>query len=187
MGIRAVIFDTGTAFLAVADGLEPGCVLLDVRMPGADGFEVLTGIAARGAALPTVVMTGHGDVLTAVRAMKLGAADFLEKPFTEDMVVAVLDRLFANLDADVAQDISRHAAAEKIARLTEREAEVLHGLIAGHSNKVLAYDLGISVRTIEMHRASLMDRLDVRTFAEALRIAFEAGVVGAVPRHAMSA
>lgn len=178
VGMQPRVFENGQAFMAAATDLTPGCVLLDVRMPAMDGFEVIERLNDRRAELPVVVMTGHGDVLTAVRAMKVGAVDFLEKPFAEAMVLDILNRLFATLDEAVAADSRRHHAEERMKHLTDREAEVLHGLIAGRSNKVLAYDLGISVRTIEMHRAGMMNHLGVRTFAEALRLAFEAGAVG---------
>jgi len=170
-------FGDAPGFLAVSNGLRPGCVLLDVRMPIMDGLEVLAELAGRRAELPVVVMTGHGDVTTAVRAMQLGALDFIEKPFEEEMVFTILGRAFAALDDSVRNNSRRRDAEERIARLSERECEVLDGLVAGLANKVLAYRMGISVRTVEMHRAGMMDRLDVRTFAEALRLAFDAGVV----------
>lgn len=170
-------FPDGLAFLAAADKLVPGCVLLDVRMPGIDGLEVLQRLNGRRAQLPVAVMTGHGDIATAVRAMQLGALDFLEKPFEEEVIVAVLDRIFAVLADNARKDRCHLEAVACIARLSEREREVLEGLLAGFANKVLAFQMGISVRTVEMHRAGMMDRLGVRTFAEALRLAFEAGIV----------
>ncbi len=173
-------FADGPEFLDSVDDLAPGCVLLDVRMPGMDGLEVLAQLAERGARLPVVVVTGHGDVTTAVHAMQLGALDFLEKPFEEDVVLAVLARVFATLEDRVRDDSRRRDAEARIARLSEREREVLDGLIAGSGNKVLAFEIGISVRTVEMHRAGMMERLGVRTFAEALRLAFDAGVVSDV-------
>lgn len=184
VGFATRQFEDGTAFLAAADNLRPGCVLLDVRMPVIDGLEVLAELAGRRAQLPVVVMTGHGDVTTAVRAMQLGALDFIEKPFEEAIVMMILGRVFAALDDSVLSDSRGRDARDRIARLSDREREVLNGLIAGLANKILAFQIGISVRTIEMHRAGMMDRLGVRTFAEALCLAFDAGVVrsGEIPR-----
>lgn len=177
VGFTTAKFADGTTFLEEAHGLEPGCVLLDVRMPRIDGLEVLAEMGRRRLQFPVVVMTGHGDITTAVRAMQLGAADFVEKPFDEEMVLTILGRAFAGLDDSVRSAIRCRDAERRLALLSQREREVLDGLIAGRANKVLAFELGISVRTIEMHRAGMMDRLGVRTFAEALRLAFDAGAV----------
>lgn len=171
-------YSSGRQLLADVAGLRPGCVLLDIRMPDMDGFEVIERLLPRRAQFPVVVMTGHGDVATAVRSMKLGACDFLEKPFDEDVLVATLERLFLQLEDSVLGEQRRTDAAARLELLTAREVAVLHGLLAGHSNKVLAFELAVSVRTIEMHRANMMDRLGVRTFAEALRLAFDAGCGG---------
>ena len=166
-------FGAGQEFIASVGRLDPGCVMLDLRMPGMDGFEVIAALAGFRSKLPVIVMTGHGDVAIAVRAMKAGAIDFLEKPFEESVLIDILARVFAS-QADRLRDHDRQAeAAALLASLTDRERLVLVGLISGRANKVLAYDLGISIRTVEMHRASMMNRLGVRTFADALRIAFE--------------
>ncbi len=167
-------FDDAAAFLAEASSLPPGCVLLDIRMPGIDGFEVLERLRQAGSALPVVVMTGHGDITTAVRAMKLGARDFLEKPFEEEVLIDILVRIFATLDGELRESHGRIDACARLACLSQREREVLVALLDGQSNKLIAHELGISIRTVEMHRASMMERLGVRTFAEALRL----GVVG---------
>lgn len=176
-GFSSRSFAGGRDFVADVASLPLGCVLLDIRMPDLDGFDVLTALGGRTAAMPTIVMTGHGDVATAVRAMKLGASDFLEKPCDEDTMMATLERAFVTLE-DHALDLTTQEAARAIvARLTQREDDVLRGLIEGRSNKVLAYELGLSVRTVEMHRASMMERLGVRTLPDALRIAFRAGLL----------
>ena len=169
-------FGEAQTFVATSACLSPGCVLLDIRMPGIDGFEVLERLKLGRPILPVVVMTGHGDVFTAVRAMKLGAIDFLEKPFEEKMLLEILSRAFDNLDFAVRGLERRRSAADRIHSLTDREREVLIALLGGRPNKVIAYELDISVRTVEMHRAAMMDRLGVRTFADALRLALDGGI-----------
>jgi two-component system response regulator FixJ len=148
-----------------------------VRLPGVDGLQVLEAMHDRLAQFPVIVMTGHGDVATAVRAMKLGASDFHEKPFDEAALLDTLARLFAALDKQVEADDHQAAAQARLALLTKRELDVLRGLAAGLPNKLLAYELGLSVRTVEMHRANMMTRLGVRSLPEALRLAYLAGVV----------
>lgn len=172
-------YGSGRDFIADVATLRLGCILLDVRMPDIDGFDVLAALGERTATMPTIVMTGHGDIATAVQAMKLGAADFLEKPCDEAMMIAALERGFTALEGHALDQTMLDTARASIARLTNREDEVLRGLIEGRSNKLLAYDLGLSVRTVEMHRASMMERLGVRTLPDALRIAFRAGIVPA--------
>ncbi|MBC7506301.1 MAG: response regulator [Sandarakinorhabdus sp.] len=161
------------AFVRASATLAPGCVLLDIRMPGIDGLEVLESLQQAREVLPVVVMTGHGDVTTAVRAMKLGACDFLEKPFDEDTLLDILVRTFASLDGAVVSLGRLDGVRVRLARLSQREREVLVSLLAGRPNKVIAHELDISVRTVEMHRAGMMARLGVRTLSEALRLAIE--------------
>ncbi len=169
-------WESGSAFLHEAKTAAAGCVLLDIRMPEIDGLEVQRQMAARGVALPVIVLTGHGDVPIAVQAMKQGAIDFLEKPFEKAQLLRALANGFAQLDRDHAMDASAQAAAVRIAALTAREQDVLRGLAAGHPNKTIAFDLGISPRTVEVHRANVMAKLDVRSLSEALRLAFAAGM-----------
>lgn len=180
-GLGARMFRSGQEFLDALPGLDPGCVLLDVRLPGIDGLQVLEAMHDRLAQFPVIVMTGHGDVATAVRAMKLGASDFHEKPFDEAALLDTLARLFAMLDKQVEADDHQAAAQARLALLTRREVDVLRGLAAGLPNKVLAYELGLSVRTVEMHRANMMTRLGVRSLPEALRLAYLAGMVAIDP------
>lgn len=169
-------FASGSDLVESLDELEPGCVLLDIRMPEMDGFQVMTELAKRGVEWPVVVMTGHGEVPVAVRAMKLGAVDFLEKPFEEEVLLGSLERAF-NLLSERGEKADRQRAAEvRIAMLTAREREVLRGLMGGLSNKMLARRLDISLRTVEMHRANMMERLQVGSLAEALTLAVQAGV-----------
>lgn len=167
-------FASGADFLSSLDELEPGCVLLDIRMPEIDGFEVMTELARKEVEWPIIVMTGHGEVSIAVRAMKLGAVDFIEKPFDEGMLLVSLERAFSLLKDRGEKAERRRAAQERIARLTARERDVLQGLMAGLPNKMLARRLDISLRTVEMHRANMMDRLQVASLAEALTLAVQA-------------
>lgn len=166
----------GVSFLADVDDLRPGCVLLDMRMPDLGGIEVIEALGNRIGRFPVVVVTGHGDVATAVRAMKMGASDFLEKPFAEDVLLETIVRVFATLEAGLAASNEHASACTRIEALTRREHDVLAGLAAGHSNKIIAHRLNLSVRTVEMHRASMMDHLAVKTLPDALRLAFLCGV-----------
>jgi two-component system response regulator FixJ len=169
-------FGSGTDFLDSLDDLQPGCVLLDIRMPEIDGFQVMGALAERGIEWPVVVMTGHGEVSVAVRAMKLGAVDFIEKPFEEDVLLGSLERAFVLLKDRGEKAERRRLARERVALLSAREHDVLQGLMAGLPNKMLARRLDISLRTVEMHRANMMDRLQVGSLAEALTLAVQAGV-----------
>ena len=169
-------FASGSDFLDSLAELAPGCVVLDIRMPGIDGFEVMAELARRGIEWPVIVMTGHGEVAIAVRAMKLGAIDFIEKPFEEEVLLASLERAFALLGERGEKAERRRAAQSRVAMLTSREHEVLKGLMAGLPNKMLARQLGISLRTVEMHRANMMERLQVASLAEALTLAVQAEV-----------
>jgi len=169
-------YASGVEFLKVARNVEVGCVLLDVRMPDMDGLQVQAQMAARGVNMPVVVVTGHGDVSVAVQAMKAGAIDFLEKPFEKAAVLDAIARAFARLDNANVRAMEEAQALVRVAALTPREQEVLEGLAQGHPNKTIAYDLGVSSRTVEVHRASLMTKLGVHNLSDALRIAFAAGM-----------
>ena len=175
-GFDVATWPSGVAFLKEARNAAPGCVLLDVRMPEMDGLEVQQQLAERGVAMPVVVLTGHGDISIAVRAMKAGAVDFLEKPFEKARLLDAIEAAFERLDNRAGRAERAQDAATAIAALTVREREVLEGLARGLPNKTIAYDLGISSRTVEVHRANVMSKLDVRSLSEALRIAFSAGL-----------
>ena len=176
-------FASGVIFLKNVKELTPGCILLDVRMPEIDGLEVQRTLRERGITMPVIVMTGHGDVTVAVLAMKEGATDFIEKPFEKAVLIGTIDDAFAQLAR--ADDGSQRAAdaTVRLQILTSREREVLSGLVKGLPNKTIAYDLGISPRTVEIHRANLMTKLGVRSLSEALRVAFAASW-GAIPNAA---
>ena len=175
-GFDTRTYQSGVEFLKDVKYADAGCVLLDVRMPVVDGLEVQRELNDRGIALPVIVLTGHGDISIAVQAMKAGAIDFLEKPFEKAQLLVALDAGFAKLERRDDAAVSAHDAEVRIAALTAREQDVLRGLARGHPNKTIAYDLGISPRTVEVHRANLMTKLDVRSLSDALRLAFAAGL-----------
>ncbi|HUN41346.1 MAG TPA: response regulator FixJ [Acetobacteraceae bacterium] len=169
-GLAVRTYDSAAAFLAVAPGLQAGCVLTDVRMPEIDGLALQRRIGALGSNLAVVVMTGHGDVPIAVAALKAGARDFLEKPFDDDrLLVVVREALDASQRAQQAQDAAATIAA-RLASLTPREREVLEHLVAGKPNKTIAYDLGTSPRTVEVQRARVMEKMGARSLAELVRM-----------------
>jgi two-component system response regulator FixJ len=168
-GFQTASYATPKAFLDVAGSLLGGCVLLDLRMPEMDGFEAHARLRLINPDLPVIVVTAQGDVQTAVRAMKAGAVDFIEKPYSDDALIAAIESALKNSAAkDRADDIA--AAAALINTLSPRERQVLEALVAGQPNKVIAFGLGISVRTVEVHRSRMMDRLGVHQFAEAVRL-----------------
>lgn len=176
-GFLVTSYATPEAFLSVAASLIAGCVLLDLRMPGMDGHEVQTHLSLINPRLPVIVMTAQGDVQTAVRVMKAGAVDFIEKPYSDDALLAAIESALNEDAAEVRID-EIAAAAALINTLSKREGQVLQALVAGQPNKVIAFDLGISVRTVEVHRARMMDRLGVRQFAEAVRLSVLASLKG---------
>lgn len=173
-GHRVEAFESGDAFLKVVRDLEPGCILLDIRMPGLDGMEVQERLNAQGIAMPVVVMTGHGDINLAVRAMRAGAVDFIEKPFEKSVLMSALEQGWQRLQQSDRRAIRAEEAAIRLKVLTARERDVLNGMVEGLPNKTIAFDLGISPRTVEIHRANVMTKLDVKSLSEALRIAFAA-------------
>ncbi|MGL4543575.1 MAG: response regulator FixJ [Polymorphobacter sp.] len=175
-GYSVESFDSGEAFLRAAPQLAMGCVLLDVRMPGMDGLEVQAAMRDRGIRLPVIIITGHGDIAIAVRAMKAGATDFIEKPFEKAKLLEALETA-CQLQGDAAGILRLVEDANTMLKvLTARERDVLDGLVAGLPNKTIAYDLGISPRTVEIHRANLMIKLGAKSLSDALRIAFMARV-----------
>jgi two-component system response regulator FixJ len=175
-GYAVETWESGVAFLKEAKTAEQGCILLDVRMPEMDGLEVQQALNERGITMPVIILTGHGDISIAVRAMKAGAVDFIEKPFEKAVLMSAIEAAHARLEKNAA-DVERNEEAHvMLGKLTGREREVLEGLAKGLPNKTIAYDLDISPRTVEVHRANLMTKLGVRSLSEALRIAFAAGM-----------
>lgn len=176
-GVETQIHESGEAFLRAVDaGLSFGCVLLDIRMPGMDGLAVMREMAVRGLRLPVVVVTAHGDVPLAVEAMKAGACDFVEKPYAAANILGAVEGALSRGDEALERAREATEAAARVSGLTPRELEVLHGLVAGRQNKVIALDLGLSPRTVEIHRANLMSKLRAGSLSEAVRIALAAGL-----------
>lgn len=175
-GFAVESYPSGVEFLKAAGSAELGCVLLDIRMPDMDGLAVQAALAERGITMPVIVLTGHGDVSIAVRAMRAGAVDFLEKPFEKAALLTAIGEGFARIDDTDARSVRALEATVRIAALTARERDVLVGLVQGYPNKTIAYDLGISARTVEVHRANLMTKLEVHNLSDVLRIAFAAGL-----------
>ena len=175
-GYAVVTYSSGTVFLKEVTREARGCVLLDVRMPEIDGLEVQAKLSQRGIALPVIMLTGHGDVMLAVRAIKAGATDFLEKPFERFALIAAIDSALDRNAKTGRQRLEAVDAAVQLAALTVRERDVLDGMVLGRPNKLIAYDLRIATRTVEVHRASLMEKLGARSLSDVLRIAFAAGL-----------
>lgn len=171
-GYRPTTFATGAEALeGIATAVE-GCVVTDVRMPGMNGVELLRALRARGDNRPVIVITGHGDVPLAVEAMKAGAADFLEKPFADELLLSAVKRA---VDA-AAVSGPTNDLDERLARLSQREHQVLVRLVDGQLNKTISYELGISMRTVEVYRAKLMAKMRAESFAELVRMAIQAGI-----------
>ena len=175
-GYAVETWPSGVAFLKEVRHVEPGCILLDVRMPEMDGLEVQQWLAESGVTMPVIILTGHGDISIAVRAMKAGAVDFLEKPFEKASLLGSIETAFKKVAATDGKTLLAAEAEVILGALTPRERDVLEGLAQGLPNKTIAYDLNISPRTVEVHRANLMTKLDVRSLSDALRIAFAAGM-----------
>lgn len=171
-GYRVESHASGIAFLKEAKTAARGCVLLDVRMPEMDGLEVQQEMAARGIDLPVIILTGHGDISVAVKALRAGAVNFIEKPYEKETLLAAIEEAYSKLDRKHDKEMKAGEAKIRLASLTGRERDVLDGLVAGYPNKTIAYDLGISPRTVEIYRANMMEKLRVRSLSEALRIAF---------------
>lgn len=169
-------FAAAEDFVAELPALRPGCVIVDVRMPGQDGLSMLADMASTGFHWPAIVITGHAEVPTAVRAMKLGAIEFLEKPFSEADLLAALARGFEHLSRTAAEDAYAQKAELRIGRLSPRERLILDGVVAGLSNKEMAAQFGLSLRTVEMHRTNMMRRAGAGTLPELLSLAFAAGI-----------
>jgi two-component system response regulator FixJ len=174
-GLRVEAFATGAEVLVRCRDERPDCVITDVRMPGMDGLQLQQRLAQLHAQLPVIVITGHGDVPLAVRAMKAGAVDFIEKPFSDEVILASIEAAARGRRGAGSGAIAGEFA-DRLARLTARERDVFHQLIVGHPNKVVAFNLGISARTVEIHRARVMEKLEVRSLPELVRQAIEAGV-----------
>jgi len=168
-GYEAETFESAKAFLTYGGAQSTGCVVADVRMPDMDGLELQEELARRQAQLRVIIVTGHADVPLAVRAMKAGAIDFLEKPFDENALLESVERAFEALKPEPETEVDR-GAEERFRLLTDRERQVLEEIVDGHANKVIAYHLSISPRTVELHRARVMDKMAARGVAELVRM-----------------
>jgi two-component system, LuxR family, response regulator FixJ len=174
---NVTLFETALNFLDALPGLDFGCVVSDVRMPGLDGIELLKRMKAANSPFPIVIMTGHGDVPLAVEAMKLGAADFLEKPFEDDRLIGMIEAAIRQAELAAKSEAVTLDIAARIATLSPRERQVMEGLIAGLSNKLIARDYDISPRTIEVYRANVMTKMQANNLSELVRLAMRAGML----------
>jgi two-component system response regulator FixJ len=174
---EVTLFESAQAFLDGLDGLEFGCVVSDVRMPGIDGMEMLRRLKSAQSSFPVIIMTGHGDVPLAVEAMKLGAVDFLEKPFDDDLLIAMVDSGLKRAEPEARNEAATREIAERVATLSPRERQVMDGLVAGLSNKAIAREYDISPRTIEVYRANVMTKMQAGSLSELVRLAMRAGVL----------
>ena len=186
-GIEAWPFGSGGEFLEILDHLMPACILLDMDMPEMRGLDLMDELRRRGIDWPVVAISDRDELLLAVSAMKRGAVDFLQKPISESILVAALSPALSSLDRLVEARECRRAAQERVARLTPREIDIALALLSGQANKTVAHELGISVRTVEMHRAHIMAKLGVKSLAEAALIATQAGLQISSPIQAAPA
>jgi two-component system response regulator FixJ len=170
-GLAVRIHDSALAFLEIAPDVKDGCVVTDIRMPGMDGLEMQRRLRELKIRLPVIVMTGHGDVPLAVEAMKAGAIDFIEKPFEDETLLSAIRSALARQAVDSDRDARAAAIQERIGRLSEREREVLDRLVSGKANKIIAYELGISARTVEVYRANVMTKMQADSLSELVRMA----------------
>jgi len=174
---HVTLFESAHKFLDAISTVDFGCVVSDVRMPGIDGIELLKRLKASRNVFPVVIMTGHGDVPLAVEAMKLGAVDFLEKPFEDERIIGMIDVALRQAVSNAHGEAMTHDIASRVASLSPRERQVMDGLIAGLSNKLIARDYDISPRTIEVYRANVMTKMQAGSLSELVRLAIRAGVL----------
>jgi len=176
-GFKVTLFETALSFLEALPGLDFGCVVSDIRMPGLDGIELLKRMKAGNSTFPIVITTGHGDVPLAVEAMKLGAVDFLEKPFEDERLIGMIEAAIRQAEPAAKSEAVTLDIASRIATLSPRERQVMDGLIAGLSNKLIARDYDISPRTIEVYRANVMTKMQANSLSELVRLAMRAGML----------
>ncbi len=177
-GIEVQTYESATAFLDVATTVKTGCVITDVRMPEVSGIDLLRRLEELKLGVPVIVITGHGDVPLAVEAMKIGAVDFIEKPFDDEVLLTSVRSALNRLDRDHKRQAERREVEARLATLSSRERDVLEGLVAGQANKQIAYELGISPRTIEIYRANLMTKMQAASLSDLVRMALTAGILG---------
>jgi two-component system, LuxR family, response regulator FixJ len=171
-------YPSAAAFLETLPDANLSCVITDVRMPGMSGIDLLRNLRERKISVPVIVITGHGDIPLAVEAMKIGAIDFLEKPFDDEVLIASVKAALRQKEGEARRHGERAEIESRLATLSSRERDVLGGLVAGRANKQIAYDLGISPRTVEIYRANLMSKMQAGSLSDLVRMALIAGVVG---------
>lgn len=176
-GFPVLTFDSAASFLQVLSTIQSGCVLTDVRMPEIDGLELLRRVKMSAIKLPVVVMTGHGDIALAVEAMKLGASDFLEKPFDDDLLITTIRASLERGAHQMKADAKAEEIVKRVETLSLRERQVMDGILAGHSNKIIAREYDISPRTVEVYRAHVMTKMNAQNFPDLVRLAFRAGIL----------
>lgn len=174
-GIPTEVHPSATDYLATAKAV-PGCIVTDIRMPGMSGIDLIRALRERGLGVPVIVITGHGDVPMAVEAMKLGAADFIEKPFDDEVLIGAIRSALDKAEGSDRTDHLRHEIRERLSALSERELQVLDGLVEGKANKIIAFDLGISPRTVEIYRANVMAKMQAGSLSELVRMSLTAGL-----------
>jgi two-component system response regulator FixJ len=168
-GFAVRTHSSAAAFLDAAPSIINGCLVTDLRMPDIDGVELLRRLNAAGAMLPAIVVTGHGDVQMAVEAMKSGAMDFIEKPFSDEVIIDSITRAVERAASQVDAETALARTRERLASLSERELQVLKGVVQGQANKTIAFELGISPRTVEVYRAGLMSKMQAKNLADLIR------------------
>jgi two-component system response regulator FixJ len=176
-GVTARTYDSASAFLDALPTVNSGCIITDVRMPGISGIELLQRLGEMRIKIPVIVVTGHGDVPLAVEAMKNGAVDFLEKPFEDELLLGSVQAALNRSQENAARDAERAEVEARLSTLTNREREVLDGLVAGKPNKIIAFDLAISPRTVEIYRANVMTKMEAASLSELVRMALVIGVM----------
>jgi two-component system response regulator FixJ len=170
-GYASLVYESAVNFLAQADDIADGCIITDVRMPEMNGLELVRRLNERGSTMPVIVITGHGDVPLAVEAMKAGVVDFLEKPFDDEVLLRAVSAALDARDRAAHQEADRKRFETMLVSLSPREQEVLRGVVSGKANKVIAYDLGISPRTVEVYRANVMTKTQASSLSELVRMA----------------
>ena len=174
-GLEVRTYESALAFLDHVESMERGCIVTDIRMPGMSGLELVQRLNAEGISDPVIVITGHGDIPLAVEAMKAGVSDFIEQPFGDDHLLGAIRTDLARRSGHRQEEKERKRIAERIDSLSQREREVLDGLVDGKPNKIIAFDLGISARTVEIYRANLMTKMQAGSLSELVRMALQAG------------
>jgi two-component system response regulator FixJ len=174
-GMAVRVYESGQSFLDGLDTVQAGCIVSDVRMPGIDGLELQRRLKEKGVTMPVIIMTGHADVPLAVEAMKSGAVDFIEKPFPDDVLLSAIRAALSRYGKQEAASSEVGQVRARLNSLTAREKQVLDGLLAGHPNKTIAYDLGLSPRTVEVHRANVMTKMAASSLSDLVRMTLQAG------------